>query len=285
MEKQPAALIVDDDEVIAQLLSHGLKDYGLNTIYTTNFPEARYLLSIQNFNVIIADPLTYEKGKSSIQEGIDFFHYVQDYYPGSHLIALSGYAPKKLLTALSADTPTPSVCLRKPCTMDEIINVIADKLAVDGLSINRPKENPIANIANIRIFICYGRQDEIKAMGIFRVLKQQGYSPWIDKENLLPGQDWEEEIEKAIDESHFFIACLSNHSVSKEGYVQKELRLGLDKLSEKPESSIYLIPIRLDDCPVPRKFMKLHRFDMFRENNVNKLYAAINESAKQRGIV
>ena len=41
---------------------------------------------------------------------------------------------------------------------------------------------------------------------------------------LLPGQDWEREIKKAISESDFFIILLSEKCLSKRGFVQSELR-------------------------------------------------------------
>ena len=41
---------------------------------------------------------------------------------------------------------------------------------------------------------------------------------------------------------------LSVDSVTKEGYLQKEIRQALDVANEKPEGSIFLIPARLDNC-------------------------------------
>ena len=57
------------------------------------------------------------------------------------------------------------------------------------------------------------------------ILLSVGLNPWIDKENLLPGQEWKRTITKAISESSYFIALLSTNSISKKGYIQKELRL------------------------------------------------------------
>ncbi|MCP4109821.1 MAG: toll/interleukin-1 receptor domain-containing protein [Desulfobacteraceae bacterium] len=108
------------------------------------------------------------------------------------------------------------------------------------------------------------------------LLKQNNYNPWIDKEDLIPGHDWELEIDKAIKECNFFIACLSSNSVTKEGYFQRELKRGLDFFDRKPEGSIYLIPVRLDDCIIPHRFQKLHWCDFFSEKYDEKLLRAIN---------
>jgi len=76
--------------------------------------------------------------------------------------------------------------------------------------------------------------------------------PWLDKAKILPGQDWRMVIEKAVEDSDVVIVCLSGQSVSKEGFVQREIKYAYDIALEKPEETIFLIPLRLDDCAVPR---------------------------------
>lgn len=49
----------------------------------------------------------------------------------------------------------------------------------------------------------------------------------------------------------------------KEGFVQREIRYAYDLALEKPEDTIFLIPLRLDDCPVPRKLRTIHWVDYF----------------------
>jgi len=44
--------------------------------------------------------------------------------------------------------------------------------------------------AKTRIFICYAREDELSARRLFNDLKKAGLDPWLDKESLLPGQEW-----------------------------------------------------------------------------------------------
>ncbi|MBK7319230.1 toll/interleukin-1 receptor domain-containing protein [Candidatus Villigracilis affinis] len=72
--------------------------------------------------------------------------------------------------------------------------------------------------------------------------------PWLDEEDLLPGQDFDLEIIKAARNADAIIICLSKVSVAKEGYVNKEIRRVLDLADEKSEGAIYIIPLRLDEC-------------------------------------
>ncbi len=108
------------------------------------------------------------------------------------------------------------------------------------------------------IFVSYAREDRAAALTIHQLLIENGLPAWIDVHELLPGQEWEFEIDSAIRASNVFIACMSTKSVSKRGFVQSELRKALKVLETIPEGQIYLIPVRLDDCDVPQKLEHLH---------------------------
>jgi hypothetical protein len=120
------------------------------------------------------------------------------------------------------------------------------------------------NDDNERMFISYARQDYEAAIRLYNDLKNAGLIPWLDKEDLLPGQSWGLEIRKAIKHSRYFLALFSSTSVSKRGYVQREFRKAIDTLDEFPEGEIFAIPIRLDDCEIPyERFSDIERVDLF----------------------
>jgi len=118
---------------------------------------------------------------------------------------------------------------------------------------------------SILVFISYAKEDIELATRIYKDIEElSGIKPWIDKVNLLPGQNWKIAIDKAINTSRYFLALLSSNSVSKRGYVQKELKIALDILDEFPQSNIFVIPIRLDHCdPIDEKLQNLHWVDFF----------------------
>ena len=135
----------------------------------------------------------------------------------------------------------------------------------------------------LRIFLAHAKEDKIAVVKLYQQLKSQGYHPWLDKEDLLPGQNWRVEIPKAIRNSHVFIACLSQRSVAKQGYVQREFRMALNAYADKPPGSIYLIPLRLDDCEVPDlrqeeygvNLRDLQWVDLFEHNGFERLLRAL----------
>ena len=72
------------------------------------------------------------------------------------------------------------------------------------------------------------------------------------------------EICKSIRRADAVIICFSQNSVTKEGYVQKEIRYALDIADEKPEETIYLIPVRFVYCQVPTRLARLQWYDLIK---------------------
>lgn len=135
----------------------------------------------------------------------------------------------------------------------------------------------------LRVFFCHSSGDKPIVRELYQKLSSEGWiDVWLDEVKLLPGQDWDYEIERALDSSDAVIVALSTGSVSKEGYVQRELRAVLDIALEKSEGTIYILPLRLDNCPRPRRLRSIHGVDYFPENLRAWAYERIIESLKAR---
>jgi len=139
----------------------------------------------------------------------------------------------------------------------------------------------------LRVFLCHAREDQSIVNELYRDLKAENWiDPWLDKEKILPGQDWQTVIEQAVDEADVIIICLSHHSVFGDGYVQKEIRYAYDCALGKNEASIFLIPLRLDDIPsIPRRLHAYHWVDYFgaqKQNEYLKLLASLHLRYEQK---
>src|SRR5262249_2102424 len=53
----------------------------------------------------------------------------------------------------------------------------------------------------LRIFLCHASEDKVPVRKLFRKLLTWGHDPWLDEERIPGGQDWDEEIRKAIQET------------------------------------------------------------------------------------
>ncbi len=135
----------------------------------------------------------------------------------------------------------------------------------------------MAGTRRLRVFLCHASQDKPAVRELYkRLAAEKWIDPWLDEENLLPGQDFDLEIYRAARDSDSIIICLSKVSVAKEGYVNKEIRRALDAADEKPEGAIYIIPLRLDDCsPSFERLKKLHWVDYFSPNAHEKLIKSL----------
>jgi hypothetical protein len=114
-----------------------------------------------------------------------------------------------------------------------------------------------------KVFISYASEDTEIAQRLYDDLKNVGVEFWLDRQSLTPGENWKLEIEKALKESTIFLALISSKSTTKEGFTQKELKRALEILDEKPEGDVFIIPVRVDDCPISVRLQDYQWIDLF----------------------
>jgi len=133
----------------------------------------------------------------------------------------------------------------------------------------------------LKVFLCHSSADKEKVREVYRYLKKRDIQPWLDAEELLPGQDWALEIPKALEDSDAIIIFLSKGSVNKEGYVQKEIKFALDRALEMPEGRIFIIPARLEPCDLPRSLSKYQWVNFYEDGGSERLLKALKLRGEQ----
>jgi len=131
-------------------------------------------------------------------------------------------------------------------------------------------------MGRLSVFLCHASEDKPQVYDLSSRLRHDGYNTWLDAEKLIPGQDWEFEISAAVRNSDIVIVCLSARAVAKVGYVQKELRKILDVADRQPEGSIFVIPVRLEECSVPHRLAVWQYADLFTPGGYERLRAALD---------
>jgi len=135
------------------------------------------------------------------------------------------------------------------------------------------------------VFLAYVAEDLALARRLCEALRAEGFSPWLDKDKLLPGQNWPRAIERAIENSDAFGACVSTRSIVKRGQFQSELRYALDCARQRPLDHTFVIPVRLEECAVPRGISKhVHYVDLFPDWNrgVRRIARSVRRLAQGR---
>jgi hypothetical protein len=72
------------------------------------------------------------------------------------------------------------------------------------------------------------------------------------------------------------LVCLSDDSLNKRGYIQKEIKFALDAADEMPEGTIFIIPVRLTPCEVPDRLSAWQWVNLFDEYGYDRLARSLN---------
>lgn len=139
----------------------------------------------------------------------------------------------------------------------------------------------------MRVFLCHAKDDKPFVRQLYDFLRKNGVDAWFDEEKILPGQDWELEISKALRETDAIVVCLSKRSINKEGFVQKEILFALDRAAEMPEGTIFIIPARIEmfeDHEFPRRLSQWQWVDLFGKQGGERLLRGLSARAEKLGL-
>lgn len=136
-----------------------------------------------------------------------------------------------------------------------------------------------------RVFLAYAKEDRRTVKRLFDELQAAGFEPWMDTENLLPGQNWPLAIERAIEISDYFVGCYSSRSALKRGQFQSELSYALDVATRVPAEQAFFVPVRLDECVLPAQILKrVHYVDLYPDwsGGIELLTRALNAHQRHK---
>jgi hypothetical protein len=133
-----------------------------------------------------------------------------------------------------------------------------------------------------QIFMSAAREDSWRLRPLYRMLVGSGLTPWLDVLDLLPGSDWQTEISRAIAAADVFLFFVSEASVSKRGYINKELASALELVRAGPAGVPYIIPVRLDSVLPPPALHEYQWVDLFEPTGIEKLMTAIRHATARR---
>jgi TIR domain len=143
---------------------------------------------------------------------------------------------------------------------------------------------PRAASRKLRVFLCHAKENKPAVRELYQRLRQDGFQLWLDEQDLLPGQEWEPEIRKAMRGSDVVLICLTQTAIKKKGFVQKEINFALDAAKEQPEGAIYIIPLKLEECSVPERLSRWHWDDFFLPEGYERLLRSLRVQAQSLGL-
>jgi hypothetical protein len=153
---------------------------------------------------------------------------------------------------------------------------------IEGISgaSSRPDESSLAipelgPSDNRFIFVSYATPDLASVDAIVQLLDSAGLRTWFDKKDLSGGQDWEYEIRKKLEAASLTLICLSTHAVDRKGFFHKEMRYAVEEALKLPKDKVFIMPVRLNDCPIPDDIRRWHTLNLFERSSSKKLLQSI----------
>lgn len=131
-----------------------------------------------------------------------------------------------------------------------------------------------------RIFLLHAREDTGKARLLYQALKEAGFRPWLDSEDIRPGERWAKAVREALEGSPAALVLVSGALNTSQGFVRRELRMALALLGDQTEGNSPVIPVRLVESEVPEPLRDVQWVDLFREDGFDRL----REALEQRGL-
>jgi hypothetical protein len=120
------------------------------------------------------------------------------------------------------------------------------------------------------VFIIYARDDLEVARKLAHLMKEVGLSPWLDVDELVPGQVWKNAVLKALEESSVAVILVSK-SIEKSGFVGEEMNAAMKLLQSRDASVVPIVPVRIDDSAVPEQLAQIQWVDLQEKGAEEKL--------------
>lgn len=278
-----SVLIVDNDQAWQNILRESLTHLKYQVEIAASYEEAQNILDRKSFDVAVVEVRLNEKDQSNL-DGMRVIAHIHDTGKPIGIIILSGYMPTRLvkdafqryevLDFIDKKEPDYTSLYdfsRGDSPLERLINVIDERIR------SKNEKNHSANI-----FISYARTDVAMVQQVYKSLLNKNHRPWMDVYSLKGGENWLRAIYKAIDECEIFLAILSNNSISRRGVIQKELKKALDKWDGMLPDDIYIVPLRIDDCPIPDLLKDLQVINWDNGKGRKKLLEAISIGMARR---
>lgn len=153
------------------------------------------------------------------------------------------------------------------------VSLVEEKNMID-MQIISMYENYIDSDNNnkIKVFLSHSSMDKPTVVSIALDLKERGINTWLDAFDILPGESIVSKINEGLDKCDYVLLFLSNNSINS-NWVRKEWESML--WDEVNSGKIKIIPIKLDDCEIP-KILQTKKYIDFSKSYNTGLYEIVN---------
>ena len=101
----------------------------------------------------------------------------------------------------------------------------------------------LMSTARFHVFLSHNSADKPAVEELARRLKAEGLEPWFDKWDLIPGQPWQQALEKALDDSDSVAVFIGPSGFGP--WQNEEMRVALAKRVSEGKGDFRVIPVLL----------------------------------------
>ena len=133
----------------------------------------------------------------------------------------------------------------------------------------------------LKVVLVHAPNDAAAVSHVYNRLKKVAWiDVWFGDEKLMGGQERNRAIKQAVEGADIVVMFLSTLATTTKGYIQKDIRVVMDKSLYMPEGTTFVIPVRLDDCEMPFDLDRLVPIEYFPPAKKSKAYNKLLNSLK-----
>ncbi len=139
-----------------------------------------------------------------------------------------------------------------------------------------------------KVFICHASEDKETAAAIAAELRANGLTPWLDRERIYGGAEWDELIQRALKKDVQYVVVLrSKNFVEKssgESYLNREIDTAVDRSKSFPDGAVFIIPVFIDDDRTEHAGLDQFQWIDYRGNGVAELVSTIKRDIQEKSL-
>ena len=275
-------LVVEDSPEIRALIVLTLRIEGYNVLQATSGKEAVDLAMSKQPDLILMDIMLPGMPGDEAARTIRA-------HPSTKSISIIFVSARTDITSVVEALEIGDDFIGKPFAVPELIARIQSTVRRvlrerQYQAFNREETQKDSNGERKYVFLCHASEDKEAIRDLDRSLTSAGITTWLDEKELLAGQNWDLEVQRALRTSAIALICISNLSCKKRGYMQKEIKIALDVLDELPEDDVFIIPVLIDECEtdnLPQRLKSLHAIKMYEDHGLERLVKGIKHHLRK----
>ena len=145
-----------------------------------------------------------------------------------------------------------------------------------------PERAPFPN----KVFICHASEDKLTAAQLAAQLKRNGLTPWLDKDEIYGGAQWDALIKETLGREVQYVVILQSKNFAEkrrgESYLNEEILTALERAKRFPTSRTFIVPLFIDDDRTLHHDLKqFQAIDYTSETGVADLVSVIKKDIQE----